>query len=411
MDKRAKESETTVPSYENMYKYANVLVRRGVNLQPGQMLYIEAPTEHEYFVSIVAKAAYDAGASNVGVVWKSDLLDLVKLSQPEMPENTLLPCDYGVVDYFAGKGAAFLRLESPNLTTFANVPADRIQKKAVADREIRVRYGKLAQGAGQSIAAVPSAGWAKAVFPDLPEQQAVEKLWDCVLSCTRCMEPDPIAAWDEFIRRTNERKRILNEKKYVTFHYKSAKTDLMMSPIDDQSWGGGCIEVPGGKVYTPNVPTEEVFTVPHKYKVNGVVCSTMPLNFRGKIVDDFRLVLKDGKVVEYSAAVGEDILKSILETDEGSCYFGEMALVDQRSPIARQGVIFYSTLYDENASCHIALGLAGAPNMTDEEREAKGINHSILHVDFMVGSDDMSIRGQKQDGTWEDVFVNGRWAW
>ena len=395
-----------------MYKYANVLVRRGVNLQPGQMLYIEAPTEHEYFVSIVAKAAYDAGASNVGVVWKSNLLDLVKLSQPEMPENTLLPCDYDVVDYFAGKGAAFLRLESPNLTTFANLPADRIQKKAVADREIRVRYGKLAQGAGQSIAAVPSAGWAKAVFLDLPEQQAVEKLWDCVLSCTRCMEPDPIAAWDEFIRRTNERKRILNEKKYVTFHYKSAKTDLMMSPIDDQSWGGGCIEVPGGKVYTPNVPTEEVFTVPHKYKVNGVVCSTMPLNFRGKIVDDFRLVLKDGKVVEYSAAVGEDVLRSILETDEGSCYFGEMALVDQRSPIARQGVIFYSTLYDENASCHIALGLAGARGgMTDEEREAKGINHSILHVDFMVGSDDMSIRGQKQDGTWEDVFVNGRWAW
>ena len=195
-----------------MYKYANVLVRRGVNLQPGQMLYIEAPTEHEYFVSIVAKAAYDAGASDVGVVWKSNLLDLVKLSQPEMPENTLLPCDYDVVDYFAGKGAAFLRLESPDLTTFADLPADRIQKKAVADREIRVRYGKLAQGAGQSIAAVPSAGWAKAVFPDLPEQQAVEKLWDCVLSCTRCMEPDPIAAWDEFIRRTNERKRILNER-------------------------------------------------------------------------------------------------------------------------------------------------------------------------------------------------------
>ena len=239
MDKRARERKTTVPSYENMYKYANVLVRRGVNLQPGQMLYVEAPTEHEYFVSIVAKAAYDAGASDVGVVWKSNLLDLVKLSQPEMPENTLLPCDYDVVDYFAGKGAAFLRLESPDLTTFADLPADRIQKKAVADREIRVRYGKLAQGAGQSIAAVPSAGWAKAVFPDLPEQQAVEKLWDCVLSCTRCMEPDPIAAWDEFILRTNERKRILNEKKYVTFHYKSAKTDLMMSPIDDQSWGGG----------------------------------------------------------------------------------------------------------------------------------------------------------------------------
>ena len=137
----------------------------------------------------------------------------------------------------------------------------------------------------------------------------------------------------------------------------------------------------------------------------------MPLNFRGKIVDDFRLVLKDGKVVEYSAAVGEDILKSILETDEGSCYFGEMALVDQRSPIARQGVIFYNTLYDENASCHIALGLAGGPNMTHEEREAKGVNHSILHVDFMVGSDDMHIRGQRADGVWEDVFVNGRWAW
>ena len=394
-----------------MYKYANVLVRRGVNLQPGQMLYIEAPTEHEYFVSIVAKAAYDAVRRMWAWCGRVTCWTWSSSPSPRCPRTRCCPATTAWWTILRARAPLFYVLESPDLTTFANVPADRIQKKAVADREIRVRYGKLAQGAGQSIAAVPSAGWAKAVFPDLPEEQAVEKLWDCVLSCTRCMEPDPIAAWDEFIRRTNERKRILNEKKYVTFHYKSAKTDLMMSPIDDQSWGGGCIEVPGGKVYTPNVPTEEVFTVPHKYKVNGVVCSTTPLNFRGKIVDDFRLVLKDGKVVEYSAAVGEDILRSILETDEGSCYFGEMALVDQRSPIARQGVIFYSTLYDENASCHIALGLAGAPNMTDEEREAKGINHSILHVDFMVGSDDMSIRGQKQDGTWEDVFVNGRWAW
>ena len=185
-----------MPSRENMYKYADVLIRRGVNLQPGQMLYIEAPAEQELFVSIVAQAAYDAGASDVGVVWKSNLLDLVKLSQPTLPENTLFPCDYDVVDYFAGNGAAFLRLESPDLTTFADVPADRIQRKAVADREIRVRYSKTAQGAGQSIAAVPSANWAKAVFPELPLEQAIEKLWDCVLACTRCTEQDPIAAWD-----------------------------------------------------------------------------------------------------------------------------------------------------------------------------------------------------------------------
>lgn len=399
---------------KKMYAYAEVVVKKALQLKEGQILYIEAPLEAESFVCALTETAFQTGAADVAVNWKCSELDRLRLTYSDQT-GSLTDADYATIDYYAEKGAAFVRIEAPDLDTFKDISADRIQKKALADRECRNRYREKSHGtgAGSTIICVPTKSWAKIVFPELPLDAAVEKLWEYVFQCVRVNEPDPLKAWDDFVANTRKRRAILNEKKYTTFHYMSAKTDLYMSPIDNQFWCGGCNDTPDPDVYCiPNVPTEEVFTCPHKYKVNGHVASTLPLNFRGKLINNFTLTLKDGKVIDYSAEEGEDVLKSILETDGGSCYFGEMALIDKNSPISKLKTVFYTTLYDENASCHIALGmgLAGPMAMTPEEKDALGINDSALHVDFMVGSDDLNIQGQLPDGTWEDIFIDGSWA-
>lgn len=401
---------------QKLHKYAEVVIKKALQLKKGQILYVEALLETQEFVCALAEEAYKIGAADVAVNWKCNNLDKIKLSRTDAPDiGKLTELDYATIDYYAERGAAFVRVESPDLEVFKDVPTVNIQHKALGDRESRQRYSQKAfkTGAGSTIICVPTVPWAKVVYPELSPEDGVEKLWEAVFQCVRVNEPDPLAAWDNFVTNTRKRRALLNEKKYVTFHYKSSQTDLYISPIDNQFWCGGCNDTDDPEVYCiPNVPTEEVFTCPHKYKVNGYVSSTKPLNFRGRLINNFKLTLKDGKVVEYSAEEGEDVLKSILETDSGSCYFGEMALIDKNSPISRLNTTFYTTLYDENASCHIALGLGlgGPGQMTPEEKEAKGINHSALHVDFMVGSDDMNIKGQLPDGTWEDVFINGSWA-
>lgn len=401
---------------KKLHQYAEVVVKKALQLKKDQILYVEALLETSEFVYALAEEAYKVGAAEVAVNWKSNRLEQIKLLSCDGPQiGKLSELDYATIDYYAQKGAAFVRIESPDLDIFKDVPTEKIQRKALGDRESRNRYREKSQGtgAGSTIICVPTAPWAKVVFPNLPEAEALEKLWEYVFTCVRVNESDPLKAWNDFVANTRKRRSLLNAKKYVTFHYKSPVTDLYMSPIDEQFWCGGCNDTDDPEVYCiPNVPTEEVFTCPHKYKVNGYVTSTMPLNYRGRIINDFRLTLKDGKVVDYSAKEGEDVLKTILETDDGSCYFGEMALIDTSSPISRLHTTFYTTLYDENASCHIALGLGlgGSEGMTPEEREANGINTSALHVDFMVGSPDLNIQGQLPDGTWEDVFINGSWA-
>lgn len=406
-------------NHEKLRKYAEVVIRRGLFLKEGQPLYIEALLETSGLVCELAKEAYRAGASDVAVSWKCNELDNIKLT-PERYGNKinrreigkLTELDYAAIDYYAGQGAAFLRIESPDLEIFKDVPTEAIQQKAIADRQSRVRYSQKGGRVQTCIICAPTLSWAAAVYPELPAEEALEKLWEAVFTCVRVNEPDPIRAWDDFIAAARLRRKLLNEKHYMTFHYKSSVTNLYISPQDEQFWGGGCADFPDSEdIFVPNIPTEEVFTAPHKYKVNGYVTSTMPLNFRGRIIRDFKLIVKDGKVIDYHAKEGEDVLKSILETDAGSCYFGEMALIDKNSPISRLNTIFYTTLYDENASCHLALGLCGGHNeLSEEEKDRLGINTSILHVDFMVGSADLNIRGQLADGTWEDVFINGSWA-
>ena len=390
-----------------MRKYANLLIRRGVNLQPGQLLYVEAVTETEPFITLLAEEAFAVGGSDVAVNWICSGLDRVRMENAgcSLSPN---PAQQYTNDWLIENRAAYLRLDSPELHVFDGVPAGRIQEKSAGERALRTAFRE--KGTAQnSIACVPTLTWAKSVYPDLAPEEALERLWDAVFACTFVNEDDPVAAWDETYRKIVERRAYLEGRQYKKLHLKSAKTDLVLGMPEHHIWEGGGVTDPNGVYFMPNLPSFEVFASPHKMQADGYVAATMPLNYQGRLVDEFVLTLKEGKVVDCSAKVGEDILRGIVEFDEGSCRLGEIAIVEQSSPVARQHVIFYNTVYDENASCHIALG-RGFFRSSPEDAAARGINVSTLHVDFMFGSDDMHIQGQTADGVWEDILVDGAWA-
>ena len=266
--------------------------------------------------------------------------------------------------------------------------------------------------------AVPTESWAKKVFPDDEPAKALEKLWDAVLMTVRIGEDnDPVADWrvhDEALWSNSAK---LNEYNFKALHFKNALgTDLTLELIKDHVWAGGGSTARNGAFFNPNLPTEEVFCMPAKYGVNGTVAATKPLDYQGKLIEDFRLTFREGKVVEYSARVAEDALKNLLTADEGSSYLGEVALVPHDSPISNSGVLFLSTLFDENASCHLALGatypenVKGGEDMTREALTALGANYSKEHCDFMFGSADMRIEGIRQDGSRVVVFENGAFS-
>ena len=267
-----------------------------------------------------------------------------------------------------------------------------------------------------SIVSVPTKPWAHKIFPDIHENEAVDKLWDLIFKCTRVDQEDPIEAWRQHNANLETRTEFLNKKNFKTLKYKSSKTDLTIGLPENHIWESGASVDPNGINFNPNMPTEEIFCLPHKYEVNGVVHSTKPLVYGGNVIDDFSLTFKDGKIIDCSAAKGEETLKNLIATDEGSHYLGEVALVPHKSPISDTNVVFYNTLYDENASCHLALGSAYATcikdgaNLPREEYDKYGINDSLTHVDFMIGSPDLQIVGETHDGETVQIFKDGNWA-
>lgn len=388
-------------------RYTRVLLRVGVDLKEGQSLFVEAPTGQEAFVALLAEEAYAMGCPDVGILWRSDLTEAVRL---KAGASGWMNGAEDMALYYANKKAAYLRLECPDLSVFEGIAAEQLAKKARQDGKVRTIFRMKASGCGQTIACVPGKSWADVVFPELPEESRLEALWSAVLHCTRCDTPDPDVAWNDYLIKTAQRKKMLGKKGYVEFHYHDAVgTDLVISPAEKAFWMGSCIRSED-RISVPNIPTEEIFLAPHKYKVNGTVHATMPLNFKGALVEGIWLKFENGRITEYGAKRGSEILSSIIETDEGSHYIGEIALVDQNTPIAQLGRLFYTTLYDENASCHIAIGNALGPIRDPVEREALGMNTSAVHVDFMIGSNQLCIDGKRPDGSWEAVFVNGHWA-
>ncbi len=389
------------------HQYAEILVKIGLELKDGQPVFIEAPVEASEFVKILLEESYKAGASDTYVFWNCEGADKVR-AHYSFPAQVEEEC--ALAQRYADAGAGYIRLLCPSFESTENIDPERVNRLTVISTERRKLFRTSAKRGGFTLCCIPCEEWADQVYPDLPREQRLQTLWETVLRCLRCgSDENPVEAWKQYILKTRARKDKLDSNGYQCYRFRCAGTDLTISPAQGAKWAGGCNEYPGERVFIPNLPTEEVFCVPNRYKVEGHVQATKPLNYNGNLIENFRLSFHEGRVVDYQAEKGQELLKSIIETDEGSHYLGEFALVDQQSPIARNNRIFYTTLFDENAACHLALGMM-AGQMPLDKAEELGLNQSKIHMDFMFGADDLHVEGQRPDGSWDDIMVNGRWA-
>lgn len=400
-------------------KYAELALRTGVNLQKNQALMINAPIEGADFTRIVVRKAYEIGAKDVHINWVDDELTLLKYQNAPDEVITNFP-EWRVKlhDMYAEDGAAVLSIRSTNPDLLKDIDSERVAKASKAAAQAMTNFRKYTMNdlITWSIISIPTGDWAQKIFPNKSRVDAIESLWDAIVKIVRVDKEDPIAAWNDHNATLKIAREIMNEKNYKKLIYKAPGTDFEMELPEGHIWKGGSAVSAKGITFNPNMPTEEVFTMPHKYGVNGTISSTKPLNYGGSVIDNFSLTFKDGKVVDYQAEQGEDTLKHLLNTDDGATRLGEVALVPHESPVSQSGLIFYNTLFDENASCHIALGkayptnLKGGADMNGEQLDKHGVNDSLTHVDFMVGSENLDIDGVLPDGTTEAVFRNGTWA-
>jgi aminopeptidase len=399
-------------------KYAKLMISEGVNLKRGQPLFITGYVENYEFVRLVTEQAYAAGAREVYVRWIDEVGARLKFLHGAEDLFDIFPeFQRLMMEHYDEQGACYLHIASGNPEALKGVSPERLQKwniiasKATKPHSDRLMSKKLAW----CVVAAPGKEWAKKVFPDSDEAGSIEKLWDAILRCSRVSGEDPSAAWREHTAALARRSAFLNEAQLVTLRFTTGLgTDLTLTLPKDHVWSGGVDSVANDNhSFSANIPTEEIFTAPHRLGTNGRVVASMPLVYQGDLIEDFELTFKDGRVVEYKAAKNEALLKNLLETDEGSRYLGEVALVPYDSPISRLGILFYETLFDENASCHLALGEAyptcvkGAENLDDDKKKELGLNVSYSHSDFMFGTADMEIYGTKPDGTELQIFKSG----
>ncbi|GAE36499.1 aminopeptidase [Halalkalibacter akibai] len=404
---------------EKVEKYAELAVKVGINIQKGQTLVVRTPISAADFVRVVAKKAYEAGAKNVHVEWNDE--ELTKTKYELAPDEAFHEFPEWVAkgyEEMADNGAAFLSITGSNPDLLKDADPERVSNanKASGKAMEGFRSYVMSDKISWSIVGVPSEGWAKKVFPDDSTDQAVEKLWEAIFAASRINEENPVAAWQEHLATLDQKMNSLNEKHYHALHYTSEGTDLIIELPETHLWVSGGSVNKDGVAFVANMPTEEVFTSAKKTGVNGVVSSTKPLNYGGTLINNFSLTFKDGKVIDFKAEEGYETLKRLLNTDEGSSFIGEVALVPHQSPISDTKILFYNTLFDENASNHLALGSAyafcieGGKEMSKEELEKAGLNTSLTHVDFMMGSADMNIDGVYADGKREPIFRDGNWA-
>lgn len=400
-------------------KYAELALRTGVNLQKGQALMVNSSIEGVEFTRIVVRKAYELGAKKVTINWQDDEITLLKYLH-ESEEVLTDISDWQVEKYleFAKDGGALLSIRSTNPDLLKDADAKKVAAatKASAEAMKEFRQYTMNDRIAWSIISIPTGDWSQKIFPGTEVEEAKEKLWEQIFKIVRVDQEDPIKAWDEHNETLKKAHAILNEKKYKELRFTAPGTDITFGLPEGHIWKGGGAYTTDGLHFNPNMPTEEVFTVPHKYEVNGVVRNTKPLVYNGNMIDNFSLTFKDGAVVDFEAEKGYDTLAHLLDTDEGAKRLGELALVPDASPISQSGLIFYNTLFDENASCHVALGkayptnLEGGSEMSDEELDKHGVNDSLTHVDFMIGSSELDIDGVLPDGSTEAVFRKGAWT-
>ncbi len=402
-----------------LQKYASLVVKVGLNVQPDQEVVLRAPIDAAPLARQAAIEAYEAGAKYVHVFFQDDQMTLIRYQHAPRDSFDFFPDWYAnaLLD-LAQKGSAFLSVYATDPDLLKDQDPDLISRAQKAAAKKTRPYSELLSKdyAPWTVIAASVPAWANKVFPDLPEEERVPALWDAIFKACRVDETDPVEAWRRHTDELALRSAYMNAKQYTALRFKSDLTDLTVGLPQNHVWTGGYGKTPDGVRFTANIPTEEIFTLPHKDRVDGVVRATLPLNLRGNLIENFWFRFENGRVVEAHAEKGEALLLKLLETDEGAVRLGEVALVPQSSPIAQTGILFYNTLFDENASCHLALGrayrtsLQGGEDMSPEDFAAAGGNDSLIHVDFMMGSADMDIDGVLADGSTEPVFRQGEWA-
>jgi len=398
-------------------KYADLLVRAGGNVQKGQLVIISCAVDNALFGRMVRDAAYDAGASDVRIDWLDETTsramylhgsDEIFDDYPEWRVQKFKEQD--------DKGAVYLHIDSSNPDNLKGVDPSRLQRFSKVASQATKEHASLTMNSTLrwSIVATPSPKWAAKVFPGLPEAEAMERLWQYILKAARADGTDPIADWKTHDQNFAKRVNYLNEQQFSALRFTTGiGTDITLGLVTSHVWAGGSEVAKDGVRFFPNVPTEEIFSMPHREKAEGRVVASMPLSYQGNLIESFEMTFKDGKVVSYKAEKNQDVLKNIVEMDEGAARLGEVAIVANSSPIGQMNTLFYNTLFDENASAHLALGkaypnnMAGGDDLPVEELVAKGGNDSLIHVDFMFGTADMRIVGIKEDGTEVVFFDNG----
>jgi len=405
---------------ERLREYAQLLIRVGLNVRRGQTLVISAPVECADFARLCAREAYDAGCREVVMNWHDDALTRMKYlyAADGVFDEVPLWRRHFFNDY-AQEGAAYLAIDAADPENLRGVDSARMTRGQQASGRALKEFNRLQMCSGfpWCIASIPIPSWARTVFPGCTEEESMEKLWNAIFAAVRISGDERcVEKWRAHLDTLSRRVEKLNELDFKSLHYTNALgTDLTVELPEGHIWEAGNDVTLSGVPYIANIPTEEIFTSPLKTGVNGVVYSALPLVNGGNIIDRFHFVLRDGKIVEARAEKGEEFLKAAISVDEGASYFGEVSLVPFDSPISNQKILFYNTLFDENAACHIAFGeaypcLRGGQQMTKEELKARGLNDSITHVDFMVGTRDLQIIGTTHEGKQIPVFLNGNFA-
>lgn len=404
---------------EKLAEFAELAVRVGVNIQQGQYLLINTSTDTLDFTRLVVQKAYEAGAGRVHVNLTDATFERAFFEHATTEEIEKFP-KWIVAqreELIARQGALlWIDAEDPDLLAGIDVTKLAAQQKASGTALVNYRKAVMNDDIAWSIIAVPSVKWAAKVFPHLPANEQVNALWEAIFATVHIGQGNAVDKWQNHVASLEARAAQLNNKKYKKLHYKAPGTDLTIELPDKHIWQCGSSKTPQGTIFIANMPTEEVYTLPAKYGVNGTVSNTKPLVYKGNIIDQFMLTFEAGKIIKAQAEVGNDLLQELISADEGSAYLGEVALVPHESPISASNILYYNTLFDENASNHLAIGEAyptcyeGGRELEEGQLEALGINTSITHEDFMIGSGEMDIDGELADGTVEPIFRQGSWA-
>lgn len=411
----------TLPNFETLLeKYAKLLVKTGINVQPGHTIQVTIAVDQAPLARLLVKEAYALGAAEVLVNWTDDTVNRERYLHVPVERLESVP-DYRVAEmnYLLDKKASRLVIRSEDPDALSGVDAETLSRatRALSKALQPMRLASQANKISWTLAAAASPAWATKVFPNAAsEEEAVDLLWDQIFKTCRVYEEDPIQAWVEHEARLDEKAAILNKEQFVKLHYTAPGTDLTLGMPHNHIWeSAGSINAQG-EHFVANMPTEEVFSAPDFRVADGYVTSTKPLSYNGNLIEGIKVTFEGGKIVDISAEKGDEVMKKLVFDNAGAQGLGEVALVPDKSPISQSNITFYTTLFDENASNHLAIGAAyafnveGGTEMSQEELKAAGLNRSDVHVDFMIGSNQMDVDGIRADGTVVPIFRNGDWA-